>query len=146
MTPSDDRRPLAESIQALIHLRAQMEGRDDLSSQEVANAIRESGGNISHTTIWKLRTGQEKNPRVETLSLLGSYFGVSVKYFFDDRYADNADRQLRLLAAMRDGTLLGVAARFGELSPAGQHTIASVIEQVLHQERGGEGPDGWSER
>ncbi|MFJ8827888.1 XRE family transcriptional regulator [Streptomyces sp. NPDC102467] len=112
-----------------------------MSSQEVAAAIRAKGGNISHTTIWKLRTGLETNPRVDTLGLLAEHFGVSAKYFFDEEYADTVSRQLRLLGAVRDGKLLGVAARLGELSQAGQKAIADVIERVLDDEQEGKAPD-----
>ncbi|MFG7940486.1 helix-turn-helix domain-containing protein [Streptomyces cacaoi] len=137
----DDSRPIAAVLDSLIRMHARVEGKEDLSSQEVAAAIRAEGGNISHTTIWKLRTGQETNPRIETLGLLAQHFGVSVKYFFDEQYADTVSRQLKLLGAVRDGKLLGVAARLGELSQAGQDAIVNVIEQVLDDERKGRSLD-----
>jgi transcriptional regulator with XRE-family HTH domain len=142
MPPSRDvNRPIAAALDSLIRMHARVEGKEDISSQEVAAAIRAKGGNISHTTIWKLRTGQETNPRIDTLGLLAQHFGVSAKYFFDDEYADTVSRQLRLLGAVRDGKLLGVAARFGELSQAGQETIVNVIEQVLDNEQKGRSRD-----
>jgi transcriptional regulator with XRE-family HTH domain len=128
-------RGIAEALNTLIAAYAAMRGKKDLSPQELAEAIRSRGGSISHTTIWKLRTGQETNPRIETLNMLAAHFGVGVKYFFDDDHASRVNRQLKVLQAMHSGTLLSVATRLEELSPAGQDAIVQMIDRTLEQER-----------
>ncbi|WP_370948117.1 XRE family transcriptional regulator [Amycolatopsis sp. cg5] len=137
---ADGKRGIAEVLESLIGAHAKLAGKKDLSSQEIAEAIRAKGANISHTTIWKLRTGQETNPRIETLGVLATHFGVQVQYFFDSDYADQVDRQLRVLDSMRAGKLLNTAARLEELSPEGQDSILRMIDRTLQRERENQPP------
>ncbi|MDX3193941.1 helix-turn-helix transcriptional regulator [Streptomyces sp. MN03-5084-2B] len=91
----------------------------------------------SRTTVWKLRTGQEQNPKIETLEALARFFGVKVSYFLDHERAAVADEDLDSLtaarrlqeAAERNG-VKGINARLGNLSPDSLLTVARLIEQL----------------
>jgi transcriptional regulator with XRE-family HTH domain len=43
-----------------------------------------TGERFSHTTIWKLRNGQQGNPQIRVISALARTFGVAPGFFFED--------------------------------------------------------------
>ena len=146
MPPLGTRRTLAQALSRLIDEKAKRDGEASVADQVIGEAIGKS-----RTTVWKLRTGQEANPKVETLEALARYFGVRVAYFLDE--ADVADDQLAALAAARRlreaGEKYGVPdvhARLAGLSPVALAAVARLIERLGDPERsadpGRSGPEG----
>jgi len=110
-------------------------GRGEHSYEEVAKAIRDAGGStVSSTYLWMLRTGQRDNPTKKHLEALAAHFGVPVAYFFDDEVAAAVDRELVLLAAMRDNSVRTVALRSAGLSGESLDAIAAMIEHARRLE------------
>ncbi|MEV6832616.1 helix-turn-helix transcriptional regulator [Amycolatopsis sp. NPDC051102] len=132
MSDPNARRTLADALTTLIDKKAARDGEHTVTDQEIGAHIGKS-----RTTVWKLRTGQEQNPKIETLEALARFFGVKVTYFLDEEKAAAADEQLESLAAARRlqeaaerGGVLGINARLGSLSPESLLAVARLIEQL----------------
>ena len=90
-------RTLADKVNWLIE-QAHPAGRGPLSNAEVCFMIHKvTGEEISVTTLWKLRNGQQKNPQLRVIQALATTFGVNPAFFFDD-YDEE-----KLSAAARSG-------------------------------------------
>lgn len=124
------KRTLADKINRLfdeMHPR----NRGPLSNDEVAAAINARGGvTISASYLWLLRTGRRDNPGLQHLEALAAHFGVTPAYFFDDEIAAQIDKDLDLIAAMREAGVTGLALRAADLSPDVQEAIRVMIEQA----------------
>jgi len=126
--------------QRLDHLFRTVRGRDgrEYTYEEVAAALRANGVRASHTYVWQLRTGQSDNPGIKVLHGLAEFFGVPTAYFTDRGTADDVDRQLQLIAVMRDNGVRKLALRAFGLS---SDTLAAIT-QLISQARKLEGlPD-----
>jgi transcriptional regulator with XRE-family HTH domain len=107
----------------------------EFTFEEVAEGIRRRGGpTVSATYVWQLRKGLRDNPTKKHLEALADFFGVAPSYFFDDGAAARIDRELQLLAALRDAGVRRLALRARGLSPESLTTIASMIERVRQLE------------
>lgn len=101
--------------------RACRKGHGSLSYAEAATAITAATGtSITHTALWKLRTGRHSNPHLKTLRALADFFGVSPSYFV----IDEQDMLPMLHGLAIDPAALRVLA---DLSPAAQAQIAEEI-------------------
>jgi transcriptional regulator with XRE-family HTH domain len=132
MAEPDPRRTLDQALTTLIAKKAARDGEHTVTDQAIGEHIGKS-----RTTVWKLRTGQERNPKIETLEALARFFGVKVTYFLDDEKAAVADEQLESLAAAQRlqeaadrGGVTGINARLGSLSPESLLAVARLIEQL----------------
>jgi transcriptional regulator with XRE-family HTH domain len=137
--PAGERRSLARALSTLIEKKAQRDGPDSVADQVIGEHIGKS-----RTTVWKLRTGQETNPKIETLEALARFFGVRVSYFLDENSAAAADEQLDSLQAARrlqqvaeQHGVRGVNARLGSLSPNSLAAVARLIEKLGESEEQG---------
>jgi transcriptional regulator with XRE-family HTH domain len=82
------------------------------SSAEVAAWCQEHGvENFSRAYLAYLRKGQRTNPTQQHLAALAEFFGVSPAYFFDDEQSALISAQIDLAAALRDGSVRGLALR-----------------------------------
>lgn len=143
--------PSAEGLAAKLNkLFATMKpGVDrEYTHAEVAKGIADAGGpTISATYVWQLRTGQRDNPTKSHIEALASFFGVSPAYFFDDDRAAEIDRQLGLVAAMRDAGVRSVAMRASGLSPQSIDALLLMVDRVRELEgiHGNQGDRGHEE-
>jgi transcriptional regulator with XRE-family HTH domain len=123
-------RTLAEKLDHLfttIHPR----DRGEYSLQEVCDGIREQGGpRMTANYLWQLRTGLRDNPSKAHLEALGRFFGIDPKYFLDSDMADQIDRELELIVAMRDAGIRNLALRASRLTPEALRVALNIIEQV----------------
>lgn len=77
--------------------------RGPYSNEEVAAAITARGGpSISASYLWLLRAGKRDNPTAQHLQALAQHFEVPPAYFFNGDAAEEIERNLDLLAAIRD--------------------------------------------
>lgn len=105
--------------------------RGEYSLQEVCDGIREQGGpGMTATYLWQLRTGLRDNPSKAHLEALGRFFGIDPKYFLDSDAADQIDRELELIVAMRDAGIRNLALRASRLTPEALQVALNIIEQV----------------
>lgn len=132
--PTPPRRTLAEKIDRLF-ATVRPAGRGEYSHEQVARAIRDSGGpTISATYIWQLRKGMRDNPTMRHLEALAGFFGVSPAYFLDDQAAEQIEAELELLASLRDTSVRNVALRAADLSPESLRAIRGIIERTRQLE------------
>ena len=110
-------------------------GRPEPSYMAVAEAIRTGQGvSISHTYIWQLRTGRRDNPSIQHLTALATYFGVPVAYFLDDEESTRIDRDLELLATLRESGVTDIALRAADLSQDSRDAVSDLITRLLKLE------------
>jgi transcriptional regulator with XRE-family HTH domain len=89
-----------------------------------------AGGDVSATSIWKLRSGKTKNPGQKTIRALSKAFGVPVNYFFDKVVSRENIPQYR--DEYRDSEKLvdQIALRAGQLNGEGQEAILNLIDYI----------------
>lgn len=125
---------LAEKLDRLFTTMRPSADRE-YTHDEVAQAISVTGGpTISSTYVWQLRTGRRDNPTKRHLEALASFFGVAPAYFFDDERAGEIERQLALVAAMRDAGVRSVALRASGLSQQSIDALLLMVERVRELE------------
>ncbi|GAB3897852.1 helix-turn-helix domain-containing protein [Kibdelosporangium lantanae] len=125
---------LAAKVDRLFRTVHPRTGRE-YSFEEVAEAIRESGGpTISATYLWQLRKGLRDNPTKRHLEALAKFFGVPPAYFFDDEAAERIDAELALVAALRDASVRQIALRTAGLSPKSLGAITDMVDRVRELE------------
>jgi transcriptional regulator with XRE-family HTH domain len=130
---------LAGRIDALFRV-VRRPNREQYSNEEVARACREATGeSFSATYLWQLRTGRRDNPTKRHLEALAQFFGVPVRYFFDDAEGAEIAKELELLGALRDAEVRSVALRAVNLSPEGFGTISDMIDVIARRERDARG-------
>jgi ESX-1-secreted protein regulator len=128
----DTREGAASSFSArLDHLfrTVHPQGRGEYSYREVARAIEvDHGTTISASYLNQLRTGVKDNPTKRHIEALAAFFGVPPSYFFDDGDAARIDKELDLLAALRDSGVRQIAMRAAGLPPEGLESVRQIIE------------------
>ncbi|ONI81940.1 hypothetical protein ALI22I_37795 [Saccharothrix sp. ALI-22-I] len=105
-------------------------GDAEHSNSAVAAAITEQGVPISHTYIWQLRTGRRDNPSIQHLTALAKFFGVPVAYFLDEEESAKVDRDLELLATLRDAGVTEIALRAADLSAGSREAVNDLVAQL----------------
>lgn len=127
-------RTLAEKLEHLFSV-VRPAGRGEYSFEEVSSSIRARGGpTISASYIWQLRKGLRDNPTKRHLEALADFFGVPPSYFLDDDASARVERQLELLAALRDASVRRMALRASGLSDESISAVAETIERLRHLE------------
>jgi hypothetical protein len=130
-----ERGVLADRLDGLI-ATVHPAGRGPYTLREIADAINaEAGTNlISAAYISQLRTGQRTVPSHSRLAALAKFFGVGTGYFSDEATAGEANRQLEVLAALRDDGVRSVALRAAGLSQSSLAAVRAVIENARRLE------------
>ena len=138
-------RTLADKVNWLIE-QAHPAGRGPLSNAEVCFQIHKvTGEEISTTTIWKLRNGQQKNPQLRVIQALATTFGVEPAFFFDDYDEEKLgllQDQVELLALVRDAGI--TSAEFRALlgmDAEARKTVAGLIQRAARTEAQAPGGD-----
>ena len=131
---------LADKVNWLIE-QAHPAGRGPLSNAEVGFLIHKvTGEEISVTTLWKLRNGQQKNPQLRVIQALATTFGVEPAFFFDFYDKEKLgllQDQVELLALVRDAGITSAQFRtFLGLDDEGRKTFAGLIRRVARAEAG----------
>ncbi|WP_035737106.1 helix-turn-helix domain-containing protein [Glycomyces arizonensis] len=109
-------------------------GGNAYTNDEVAGAITEGGTPISGSYIWMLRKGQRDNPTLRHIEALAHFFGIPVSYFFDDELGREVERDLKLLAALKDAEVRRIALRSADLNERSLHIVTDIIDRVRELE------------
>jgi transcriptional regulator with XRE-family HTH domain len=129
---------LADKVSWLIE-QAHPAGRGPLSNADVCFLIHKvTGEEISATTIWKLRNGQQANPQLRVIQALATTFGVEPAFFFED-YDEGKlgllQDQVELLALVRDAGITSAEFRaILGMDAAGRKAVASLIGRAARAE------------
>lgn len=133
---------LADRLNHLFGTVPQRGGRVMWSNDSAAAAMAAAGAPISGAYLSQMRNGHRENPSARHLAALARLFDVPMEYFFDDDLAARIDRDLTLLAAVRDAGVEGIALRAHGLSSASLENIAGIIERIRQLENLPDQPDG----
>ncbi|MDJ0393356.1 helix-turn-helix domain-containing protein [Rhodococcus sp. G-MC3] len=109
-------------------------GRKPHTNADVADALAETGHQISKPYISQLRSGQRTNPSDETVAALARYFKVKPDYFFNDIYAAKIDNDLELVTRLQGYGLRRLSARAFDLSEESQNLLSSMAEKLRASE------------
>ena len=109
-----------------------------------AEALNELGVVVGRNYIAQLRTGRRVSPSPQLLTAIARLLKVKVEYFFDDTYAQNFDRDLALLIAVRRAGMEKIALRASELSADSLIHIADTVEYARRREGLKDDPDATS--
>ena len=135
-TPADPAaNTLAEKVDWLFQT-VHPAGRGPYSLAEVAAKIEEvTGEKVSHTALWKLRTGRNANPTKRLIEAVARVFGVPAAFFFDDQQSEPLKDQIELLTLLRDSGVDQAQLRaFAALTPDGRQAIADLIAATARAE------------
>jgi len=124
---------LAERLNHLLAASTPPGGKQP-TTRELAQQVTEAGHQVSHTYIARLLNGQTDDPSLRCLQALAKVFGVPPGYFVDDATAAKVNRDLEVLAALRDGDVRVIALESRGLSQSSQETVLNVIKQVRRLE------------
>lgn len=107
------------------------------TNEHVAAAIQSQSGVSMHPSyIWRLRTGQRRNPHPDKIAAIARFFKVPVAYFYDEEFAMRIDKQLVLLATARDAGIQQFAARGNDMSVDEKtEALLNMAEQMIAERR-----------
>jgi transcriptional regulator with XRE-family HTH domain len=129
---------LADKVNWLIE-QARPADRGPLSNADVCRMIlKVTGEEVSVTTVWKLRNGQQANPQLRVIQALATAFGVEPAFFFadyDEGKLGLLQDQVELLALVRDAGITSdeLRAILG-MDAAGRRALASLIGRAARAE------------
>ena len=121
---------LADRLNHLFATVPRHDGKGYFTNEQAAAALTAAGTHVSDAYIGQLRNGKRNNPSARHLAAIAELFAVPVDYFFNPEVAANIDNDLRLLSAIRDSGIKGLALRAHGLSSETIASLASIIEQV----------------
>ena len=104
------------------------------TSAELINALKSQGVRISAPYLSQLRSGARTNPSRETIDSIAAFFRISPAYFTDDWYFEIVDKELAVLAAMRDQAVRRLANRVVGLSAEAFEELAARVEELRRAE------------
>ena len=132
---------LADRLNHLFATIPRPGGQGLWTNEQAAAELRLRGAGMSDGYISQLRNGKKNNPSARNLASIAELFAVPVDYFFNAETAEKIDADLRLLVAVRDGGVKGLAMRAHGLSPESIASLAGIIEQVRKFEHLTDKPD-----
>jgi hypothetical protein len=120
---------LAERIEWLIASMWPKDAPPPRTNAEAARAISAATGTeLSHTGLWKLRTGRTDNPTLKTITALAAFFRVPPAYLTGGPDADEIAGQLTLLVRLRELGISGTALRaLAELPEESRRAVLAII-------------------
>jgi len=134
--------PMADKLDDLFNTFRDQEG-NEYSYRDVE---RGTGGAVSATTVWKLRTGQIQRPSLHVIEVLAEFFGVPISYFTSvEPFSEETVRNLKLAGRLRRAMVKEAALQISELDdPAIRDLLGMVkyIRSAQAADRGIEEKDG----
>ncbi len=130
------RHPLRTLADKVNWLAEHAHGADSgpLSNADICFMVHKATGEeISNTTVWKLRNGQQTNPQLRVIQALAKTFGVKPDFFFDDYDEEKLgllQDQVELLALVRDAGITSAQFRvLLGLDDEGRKAVAGLIRR-----------------
>jgi transcriptional regulator with XRE-family HTH domain len=122
---------LADKVNWLVEQARPADG-GPLSNADVCRMILKiTGEEVSVTTIWKLRNGQQANPQMRVIQALATTFGAEPAFFFEDYDEGKLGLlrdQVELLALVRDAGITSAELRaILGMDAASRTALASLI-------------------
>lgn len=109
-------------------------GRGPHTAAEVIAALKAEGITMSAPYLSQLRSGNRRHPSAATRGALSNFFRIKPAYFTDDVYYKRLDKELTLLANMRDEGVRRIAARTVGLSAEAKEGLVEEVEELRRKE------------
>lgn len=116
---------IPEKIDLLFRTVTKPDGQE-YSYREVEDL---TGGVVSSTSIWKMRTGKTQNPTQRTLRALSKAFQVPISFFFKE-YVSPDEIQRYHENYRADELVEQIALRSNDLDNEGKRAILDMINYV----------------
>lgn len=130
MDSSDGGLPgLAERLSHLFTTIPRPDGTGFWSNNTSARAITETGVEMTSGYMSMLRTGRRNNPTARLLLAIADLFGVPITYFLDEDVRERVDRDIAVVAALRQRASVKAAESLG-LTPEGLSIVADFAEHI----------------
>jgi transcriptional regulator with XRE-family HTH domain len=114
------------------------EGGGEYSYRDVEEG---TGGAVTATTVWKLRTGRIQRPSYQVIEALCRFFGVPIAYFSSEEpLSEEFLEDLRLATKLREMGVADIALQASDLDETAKRDILGMIHYIRtarRVERGG---------
>jgi transcriptional regulator with XRE-family HTH domain len=130
--PMEDELPtsLKERLDWLFRNVTKSDGAE-YTYQEVEQGTEQLGYRVTTTAIWKIRKGETLNPGYLVLQVLAKFFGVPVRYFYENELTANELENMRLAATLREQGIEEIALRSSRLDKAGRDAILHMLRYMV---------------
>jgi transcriptional regulator with XRE-family HTH domain len=124
---------VAEKVDSLFKNFPKDEDGTEYSYREVEEG---TGGAVTATTVWKLRTGRIQRPSYQVIEALCKFFGVPVTYFSSEEpRSDEYLKTLRLATRLRQGGVVDIALEAIDLDEAGKRDLLGMLRYIKTTQR-----------
>lgn len=121
------RATFAERLRTLVNT-VHPPGRGRFTQAEIAEGVKELGGDISQQYLSQLLRGVYE-PSERITRHLAAFFGVSIDYFMDDEEYERTNDYIALLRKVGDSEVLAVSARAIDLPADALERISAAVEE-----------------
>lgn len=90
-----------------------------------------TGGAVTATTVWKLRTGRIHRPSLQVIEALCKFFGVPISYFSSEKPpSEEYLRNLKLATRMRRAMVKEAALQISDLDDAAIQDLLGMVKYI----------------
>ena len=90
-----------------------------------------TGGALTATTVWKLRTGRIHRPSLQVIEALCQFFGVPISYFSSEKPPSEEYLQnLRLATKLRRAKVKEAALQISDLDDAAIQDLLGMVKYI----------------
>ena len=125
---------LAQRLNALFARIPQPGSAQLYTNERAAQQITAAGVRVTGTHLSLMRSGKRDNPSARLLAAIADLFDVPITYFFDDDQARSIERELVLLAGLRDADVRSILTRAADLSESSRASLGSVLNRIMEME------------
>ena len=124
---------IAAKTDALFRTITKKDGKG-YSYREIAER---SGNAFSSTTVWKVRSGQIKNPTLKVLKGICKAFGIPISYYPNECASEENIPQYQA-EQDHDQMLEQIALGVHQLDADGKRAILSIVNYILELQQAGD--------
>jgi ESX-1-secreted protein regulator len=104
------------------------------TSAEVVAELQAQGLRVTESHLLQLRSGRRMHPSKATMTALAKFFDVDIRYFTDDSYHDRLNRELTVLASLREESVRRIASPMVGPTRESVHDLLCAAEDLLRRE------------
>ena len=94
-----------------------------------------TGNAVTAQYVWRLRTGNAKNPSYMMIVALSEFFGVEPAYFFQDEEKAKSQAEdvayERLVKQIRETHMEAITMRASQLDETGREVLVGMLDYIL---------------
>lgn len=119
---------LAGKVDRLFRIHLKPDG----SQYSYEDVQKGTGGAVTGSYVWKLRTGKAQNPGYRVLAALSKFFDVPVTYFFSEEPVaeEEYEEDMALAHSLRKAEVKQIVLRLGDLDDDAKADILSMVNYI----------------